>query len=205
EYNHVDPDDGLLIVANGSKQVRLFSCQSIDRLYPNKLGTKGRTVSYDYDDDGSGNDDDGGGRVMVIIVILLYIPAFWWHQITSTETTISINIFWGDAGLNNYSLKVMREPTWCCFRYWLLNIIEQNRSQISFPRILNRLSESLPNFLMTQWHEKLTSSQTNELVEVVVGHLSNDNDACDDDDDCDVRRTVGNAPVLKIRGLLWRK
>ena len=37
----------------------------------------------------------------------LFIPAFWWHQVTSTEQAISVNIFWGDAGVNSYLSKVM--------------------------------------------------------------------------------------------------
>lgn len=49
EYNHFDPDDGFLIILSGLKQVRLFSCESIDRLYPNALGTKGRTIQSQVD------------------------------------------------------------------------------------------------------------------------------------------------------------
>lgn len=36
----------------------------------------------------------------------------WWHQITSLETTISINIFWGNSGPNNFITKVM---VWCSY------------------------------------------------------------------------------------------
>ncbi len=37
----------------------------------------------------------------------LYIPAFWWHQVTSVEQAISVNMFWGDAGTNTYLTKIM--------------------------------------------------------------------------------------------------
>ena len=43
EYCHFDPDDGLLVVLQGHKQVRLFGCD-LESLYPNTLGSKGRTV-----------------------------------------------------------------------------------------------------------------------------------------------------------------
>jgi len=44
EYCHFDPDDGLLAIIQGSKQVRLFAAGDLESLYPNDLGTKGRTV-----------------------------------------------------------------------------------------------------------------------------------------------------------------
>lgn len=44
EYSHVDPDDGLLMILRGSKHVRLHSPDQLDRMYPNSLGSKGRTI-----------------------------------------------------------------------------------------------------------------------------------------------------------------
>ncbi len=43
EFCHFDPDDNCLIVLNGRKKVRLYGCQ-LDPMYPNKLGSKGRTI-----------------------------------------------------------------------------------------------------------------------------------------------------------------
>lgn len=43
EYCHFDPDDGMLIMIEGRKQVRLFGCD-MENMYPNQLGSKGRTV-----------------------------------------------------------------------------------------------------------------------------------------------------------------
>ena len=43
EYCHFDPDDGMLIMIKGRKQVRLFGCD-MENMYPNTLGSKGRTV-----------------------------------------------------------------------------------------------------------------------------------------------------------------
>ena len=50
EYCHFDPDDGLLAVIQGRKDVRLFPCDP-DPLYPNPLGSKGRTVQSQVDID----------------------------------------------------------------------------------------------------------------------------------------------------------
>lgn len=219
EYNHFDPDDGFLIILSGLKQVRLFSCESIDRLYPNALGTKGRTIQSQVDCDNPDLVAHPGfegvtchyGQIRDGQV--LYIPAMWWHQITSLETTISINIFWGNSGPNNFITKVMEIPTWPCFRHWLLNIIEQNRLQPSFPRILSRIRESLPNFLMTQWHETLTEDQVDRLVRVILDHLGlkelpafEDRDENQSEQTLDSRemKRANNPPPLKIRGLLWR-
>ena len=44
---------------------------------------------------------------MYVLCCRLFIPAFWWHQVTSVKETISINIFWGDAGVNDFLTKVM--------------------------------------------------------------------------------------------------
>lgn len=43
EYCHLDPDEGLLIMLQGKKQVRLFGCD-IPSMYPNEMGSKGRTI-----------------------------------------------------------------------------------------------------------------------------------------------------------------
>ena len=44
EYCHYDPDASLLMMIEGSKQVRLFSCSDHKKLYPNPLGSKGKTI-----------------------------------------------------------------------------------------------------------------------------------------------------------------
>ena len=44
EFCHFDPDDGFLLVISGRKRVRLISPQRIEEMYPNPLGSYGRTV-----------------------------------------------------------------------------------------------------------------------------------------------------------------
>ena len=48
EYCHIDPDDGMLVMLQGTKYVRLFGCD-IGPLYPNALGSKGRTIQAQVD------------------------------------------------------------------------------------------------------------------------------------------------------------
>ena len=43
EFCHFDPDDNCLIVLNGKKSVKLFGCD-MSTMYPNELGSKGRTI-----------------------------------------------------------------------------------------------------------------------------------------------------------------
>ena len=102
---------------------------------------------------------------------LLFFPAFWWHQVTSLETTISVNMFFGDGGENNYLTKVMKSDQWLAFKHWLLNIIEQNRETVQFQRVLENLPESIEAFLLKQWHEIPTKEQLETLVQVVMDYL----------------------------------
>ena len=50
EYCHMDPDDGLLVMLQGRKHVRLYGCDP-EPLYPNALGSKGRTVQSQVNSD----------------------------------------------------------------------------------------------------------------------------------------------------------
>ena len=128
---------------------------------------------------------------------MLYFPAFWWHQVTSLDLSISINMFFGNAGENSFLTKIMRPPQSSAFHYWLLNIIEQNQILESFRRILAELREVLYQFLINQFHEYASEEQLQELVELVMKHCQLGSlPVCE--------RTANNPPKLKIRGLLWR-
>ena len=128
---------------------------------------------------------------------MLYFPAFWWHQVTSLETTISINIFFGNEGRNTYLTKIMNSPQYHSFKYWLINIIEQNRYHQQFTKVLQYLPESLSNFLLKQWHEIPDKGQLEAIVKIALDYLELDNLP---------ERTffTKHPPPLKIRGLLWR-
>ncbi|KAK2185720.1 hypothetical protein NP493_225g01040 [Ridgeia piscesae] len=202
EYCHTDADDGFLVILSGQKQARLFGCE-VEPLYPNPKGTKGRTLQSQVDCD---NPDLTKHPLFSTVTChhcllnqgdMLYIPAFWWHQITSTEMTISVNIFWGNRGTNDYLSKVLAPPLWPVFSHWLLNIIEQNRQYASFSKILSRLPEAFRHFFINQWHEEATPDQLDTLVTLVMDYLGLDTlpPSC-----CSGK----HPPPLQIRGLLWR-
>ena len=130
---------------------------------------------------------------------MLFIPAFYWHQVSALDTGISLNMFYGDGGVNDYVAKILREPYRPHFEYWLLNVIEQNRSCDSFARMLPRLPEVMWQFMMKQWHERANEDQVQECVDMVMKHLGLEK--------LPPRSLEDQSkfpPVLKIRGLLFR-
>ena len=50
EFCHFDPDDGFLVMISGTKRVRLYGCD-VRTMYPNPLGSKGKTVQSQVDCD----------------------------------------------------------------------------------------------------------------------------------------------------------
>ena len=140
-------------------------------------------------------------------------------QVTALDTGISLNMFYGDPGENVFISKMFREPYRQHFQYWFLNIIEQNRDQQSFQKILSRLPEVCRHFFVKQWHEVPTEDQVREnqrrkifgndvilifmlqvstLVALVKNHLKIEELP-------EPIITEGKfPPVLKIRGLLHR-
>ena len=44
EFCHFDPDDNILIVFSGEKHVKLYSACHLDKMYPNALGSRGKTI-----------------------------------------------------------------------------------------------------------------------------------------------------------------
>ena len=102
--NTQDADDNLLAPIVGRKRVRMWAPQDFERMYPNKLGSKGRTVQFQV----NGDEPDferhplaKGLRCWEVTVEpgqMLFIPAFTIHQVTSLDACISLNVFFGDAG-----------------------------------------------------------------------------------------------------------
>ncbi|EDV20524.1 uncharacterized protein TRIADDRAFT_31789 [Trichoplax adhaerens] len=205
EFCHLDPDDNFLAMIRGRKRVRLYGCQT-QPLYPNPLGSKGRTIQSQVDCDNPDYQkfplfhNSQCQEYVLESGEMLFIPAFCWHQVTSLDTSISINMFFGDHGDCNYLSKIMKEPYWDAFSYWFLNIIEQNRPLESFRRILANLPQSIDNFFLKQYHEiNITSEIREKLIRLVLDY-------------CQLKelpqaeeRNGKHPPALKIRGLLWRK
>ena len=134
EFMHFDPDDGLLMLLHGRKRCRLFPPSQLPNLYPNQLGSYGRTIQSTADLDAP----DAARQPLFRAALehacettleagdMLYIPALWFHQILSPEQCISINIFWGDKGESAFVSKCLRN---CreALMHWLVNVVEQNR------------------------------------------------------------------------------
>lgn len=88
--------------------------------------------------------------------------------------------------------------------YWLKNIIKQNMSCASFPRILVNLRYSLESFLMKQWHEVLTDQQMDYVYSTLVEHFALEDKINELGGVVPVDKRSKNPPVIKIRGLLQR-
>lgn len=204
EYTHFDPDDGMLFVVSGHKDVRLFHWKYLENLYPNPLGSKGRTIQATVNIDkpdlkthplfsqavcdyGSLNAGD-----------LLFIPAFYWHQVTSTPRTMSINAFYGDAGDVTFAKKVF-DHRWNAVMYWLLNVIEQNRSMESFANVIGNLESALAEYFFKQWHERVQEDHMQRMVKRVLEYCGYPDGKAPAYDGPNKKHVQ-----LKIRGLLWR-
>lgn len=156
-----------------------------------------------------------GTRYYLIIDVNMEAHLLYVLQVTALDTGISLNMFYGDPGENVFISKMFREPYRQHFQYWFLNIVEQNREQQSFQKILSRLPEVCRHFFVKQWHEvptedqvmmnqiwRLTSLisllQVSILVTLVKDHLKIEELP-------EPIITEGKfPPVLKIRGLLHR-
>jgi len=204
EFCHFDPDDNFLVILSGQKRVRLYGAD-IHNMYPNILGSKGKTIQSQVDCDCPDLDTFPKFNLAKCQECILnsgdvlFFPAFWWHQVTTLEDTISMNTFFGNPGTNIYLSKVMSGPQWDCFQYWLLNIIEQNRHTDRFVRLLQYLPEVIETFLLKQWKEVPSPEQLQTLVDVVHTYCGIDTNV-----KCTSLEKNKNPPPLKIRGLLWR-
>ncbi len=205
EFCHFDPDDNFLVMIRGRKRVRLFG-HDLASLYPNPLGSQGKTVQSQVDCDKPDLDrhprfaDARCEQTVLEPGEMLFIPAFYWHQVCAFDTGISLNMFYGDAAAGGYVGKVMREPYRPHFEYWLLNIVEQNRGCDSFPRMLERLPEVLGHFFKKQWHDEADKADLERAVRLVMEHCGIDELPAVSDN----RELSKFPPVLKIRGLLHR-
>lgn len=182
EFMHLDPDCGFLAILTGRKRVRLWPSHLVRELYPNPLGADGRTLQSQVDLTLGAAEMrarfpafpyEAGTEVTLEAGDLLYIPAFTWHQVTTldaTISTISINFFWGESGRHAYVDKLLRVcPD--AFLYWVLNIVEQNRSQPAFPQTLRHFDDAMRIFLKQQWAEELEERHLRLIRTRVFEHL----------------------------------
>ena len=206
EFCHFDPDDNLLVMIEGRKQVRLFGYGHLQSLYPNPLGSYGKTIQSQVDLDVVDEEkfplfvQDPTLHCEYCILYpgeMLYIPAFYWHQVSALDNGISVNMFYGDKGDNTFMEKILNVPYFEHFQYWFLNIIQQNVKYDSFQRMLGRLPEVLFHFFLKQWHENPREDHVNKCVKMVLEY-------CQLTQLPKVNDSAKFPPILKIRGLLHR-
>jgi hypothetical protein len=215
EYTHMDPDDNLLCCLRGRKLVRLYGCD-VYSMNPNELGSKGRTIQSQIDCDNFDEVLNGDSEIYnkfkntdCFYCLLkegdcLYFPAFWWHQVKSSELTISVNVFFGDAGESNFVSKILQSTQKETFMYWIFNIIKQNMEYPSFQRVLLNLVPSLRNFLFKQWHETCTDSQMEYFYYRIVQHFNLTDKISELEKTPLAQQNSKHPPMLTIRGLLQR-
>ena len=179
EFTHLDPDCGFLAVISGRKRVRLWPSHLVHELYPNPLGADGRTIQSAVDLTLDATTlrarfpafvPEAGTEVMLEAGDLLYIPAFTWHQVSSLEQSISINFFWGEQGRHAYVDKVLRVCPEAFF-FWILNVVEQNRTQPAFLQVLRHFDDAMRIFLKQQWAEELEERHLRLIRTRVFEHL----------------------------------
>ena len=118
----------------GRKRVRLFAPKDFARMYPNPSGARGRTVQFRVDTDAVDLEAFPLAKGCPCLEAtvgpgeMLFIPAFWLHQVTAVDNSVSVNLFFGDAPSyktgahrSNYVEKLLTLPgTKAAFEYWLL-------------------------------------------------------------------------------------
>jgi len=206
EFCHYDPDDNFLVMVQGRKQVRLFGYGHLQSLYPNPLGSHGKTIQSQVDLDKVDAQrfplfvNDASLHCQHCVLHpgeMLFIPAFYWHQVTALDTGISVNMFYGDSGENDFIDKILNPPYFEHYKYWFHNIIQQNIKCGSFQRILGRLPEVLIHFFLKQWHEVPLEKHVNQCIEMVLLY-------CDLKGLPKIEDSSKFPPILKIRGLTHR-
>jgi hypothetical protein len=210
----MDPDDNVLAVYRGRKLVRLYGCD-VHKMKPNKLGSNGRTIqsqiNCDSDEPGLTAEELNNYQSVTCNYCilrdgdLLYFPAFWWHQVTTPELTISVNFFFGDAGSNVYTQKVLESSQRGSFLYWMCNIIEQNAPFSSFPRMLVYLRRSIKFFLFKQWHDVLSDEQAADIYDEIIVFFGLRDRVRALEEEYRDRASPKNPPNIRIRGLLMRE
>ena len=206
EFCHYDPDDNFLVMIQGRKQVRLFGYGHLQSLYPNPLGSHGKTIQSQVDLDQVDGEKfplflkDPSLHCQHCVLHpgeILFIPAFYWHQVTALDTGISVNMFYGEGGEHDFIEKILKPPYAEHFEYWFLNIIQQNIGCDSFQRMLARLPEVLFHFFLKQWHETATNDHVEQVVKLVLNH-------CQINCLPNLKDSSKFPPILKIRGLTHR-
>jgi len=208
EFTHYDPDDGMLVMIQGQKRVRLISPRHLHAMYPNPLGSLGRTIQSQVDleaKDLATNFPQFQPEFVQETILgpgdCLFIPFGWWHQVTSLTPSISVNMFWGPSGEHEFLDRVLftQAERWQAFQYWFRNILTQNEKHENTHKWLARTSEVLSQFLYRQFKETATIKHLGLLEKEVLEFFGLKERPPSDPND---RQKY--PPLLKIRGLKVR-
>ncbi|KAL0481464.1 lysine-specific demethylase [Acrasis kona] len=212
EYTHVDAHDNFCAIIRGRKNFRIFSTGDFDKLYPHDFGSKGKTVQSRVHLDNIDYElypkmrqavcmeaDIGQGDVV-------FVPSLFWHQVTTIDPcTISVNIFFGPRGDDQYIKKMLTNPRSDAFRHWILNVIVQNKDAPSFDHLIEEdLPGSIKNFLFKQYHEHCTDQQIEQIVSWVRDYFKQEHGIEHSLVTSEKGAARKHPRQLKIRGLSWR-
>lgn len=87
----------------------------------------------------------------------------------SEEITLSINVFWGSKTFE-HKIEHFKQVK-PAFIYWILNVIEQNRTCKNFLKILSNLKEQIRRFLYNQWGVMISNSFSDYICLFIVQYL----------------------------------
>ena len=116
----LNPDDNFLVIIRGRKRVRLFGHHNLQSLYPNPLGSYGKTIQSRVDLDNvdpvkfpSFAHPTNGKKLVCQQTVLqpgemLFIPAFYWHQVSCSWIPKT-------KANSTYIFKLMSIMNWCNF------------------------------------------------------------------------------------------
>lgn len=136
---------------------------------------------------------------------IVFVPGFFFHQVSSLiPATISVNIFFGTKGDDDYVDKLLTPPRADAFKYWLLNVIVQNKSMPSFETLVEEdLPGSVSNFLFKQFHDKTRPDQVQKMMQWVKQYFSEQGQEYTLEQS-EAGKNRKHPRQLKIRGLSWR-
>lgn len=94
---HYDLSNNFFIQLYGSKKFLLYSPAEFYNLYPNSCFSQTPHISKILIDSNTNNYPKLQKVKPIEIIIspgeMLFLPAYWWHQVYSIDTTISVNIW----------------------------------------------------------------------------------------------------------------
>lgn len=93
---HFDRPNNFLVQLHGRKRLVLFAPQEHARLYPSPTISHFSRVDIEQPDLAQfpAYADAQGYEVVLEAGDTLYMPPFWWHQVYSESTSVSISVFW---------------------------------------------------------------------------------------------------------------